>query len=100
MPIKTRNLEALLQKKFGFSQAKTRSIDHRWYELRIPGLPVILTKVSHGASEISGGLESMIARQLRVRRPFFLEMVGCTKDADAYRTQVQEDPYPPFDVGF
>lgn len=100
MPIKTRNLETLLQKKFGFSPAKTRSADHRWYELHIPGLPVIVTKVSHGASEISGGLESMIARQLRVRRPFFLEMVGCTKDADTYRAQVQEDPYPPFDISF
>ncbi len=100
MPIKTRHLESLLQKKFGFSFAKTRSTDHRWYELHIPGLPVIVTKVSHGTSELSSSLESMIARQLRVRRPFFLEMIGCTKSADDYCKQVQEDPYPPFNVGF
>jgi hypothetical protein len=98
MAFKSSEIERLLQSKFGFSPAKGHSSDHRWYELQLPGLPVILTKVSHSKAEIGSNLESKIARQLRVRRPFFEEMIVCTKGLDEYKHQVQTDPYPPFDV--
>jgi hypothetical protein len=100
MPIKTRDLESKLQGKFGFSQSKTRSKDHRWYEIKIPGLPLIATKVSHGAREISSGLESRIAKQLRVRITFFRGMIKCSNNSDAYQKQVNEDPYPPYSTRF
>ena len=100
MPIKTRELESKLQKKFGFSPSETHSKDHRWYELKIPGLPLILTKVSHGISEISSGLESRIARQLRVRTTFFRGMIECSNNSDSYQNQVSKNPYPPDNTNF
>lgn len=100
MPIKVRDFESKLQGKFGFSPSNVRSDDHRWYELKIPGLPLITTKVSHGTKELSSKLEGFIARQLRVRKAFFLGMIKCTNDSEAYQAQVREDPYPPFNVHF
>ncbi len=99
MPVRANELRSLLQNKFGFLKSQTHA-DHDWYEIEIPGIPVIATKVSHGRKEIRRNLESKICRQLRVRKLFFREMVGCTKDKDEYCRQVQEDPYPPFDVLF
>jgi hypothetical protein len=98
MPYKPKEVEAKLQDKFGFSKAVTHSLDHRWYELRLPGLPPILTKISHSREPISPTIESKMARQLRVRHPFFKGMMDCNKSNDDYRRQVREDPYPPFDV--
>lgn len=100
MPIKPRDLERLLQGKYDFVPAEEHSSDHRWYELRLPGLPPILTKISHSRREISDSLLSKISRQLRVRNQFFREMVDCTKTREDYFRQVREDPFPPFDVRF
>jgi hypothetical protein len=44
MPIKPKDLEKLLMNKLHFSPAEEHSEDHRWYELQLLGLPVILTK--------------------------------------------------------
>lgn len=100
MPIKAKKLEQTLTGKLGFSPAPSRSSDHKWYQLEIPGCPIIATKISHGEKEISGKLEGMIARQMRVRRAYLQELVSCTKSAEEYRAQVVTDPYPPADVGF
>ena len=100
MPIRANELERILTNKFGFSPAETRSKDHRWFELQLPDLPTILTKISQGRNEIGKNLEGKIARQLRVRKPFYSEMVGCAKDREDYYLQVSEDPYPPWDVLF
>jgi hypothetical protein len=98
--LKPRELEKTLQGKFDFSPAPNRSSDHRWYELTLPGLPTIATKVSHSRKEIGRNLEGKIARQLRVRKKFFQEMVACTQSQQDYYQQVRTDPYPPFDVRF
>jgi len=100
MPMKIRDLESLLQSKFNFKPSKTRSKDHRWYELEIPGLPIIATKVSHGIKELSDNLEAIIAKQLRVRIKFFRKMFDCSKNLNDYQKKVTEDPYPPFNHGF
>jgi len=98
MPFKPAEIEASLQGKFGFSPAEGHSSDHRWYELCLPGLQPILTMVSHGKKEIDANIEGKMARQLRVRAPFFRGMIRCTKNRDDYCRQVHEDPYPPFDI--
>jgi hypothetical protein len=100
MPRRPRDIENLLQQKFGFSPAKQRSSDHRWYELRLPDLPPILTKVSHTKKEIGPVLEGKIARQLRVHKPYFEGMMDCTRSRTDYYQQVREAPYPPFDIRF
>jgi hypothetical protein len=98
--IKAKQLEQTLTQKLGFRLAPSRSIDHKWYQLEIPGCPIIVTKLSHGEKEISTKLIGMIARQLRVKQTFLLELVVCTKSAEEYQHQVATDPYPPFDIGF
>jgi hypothetical protein len=100
MPHKLQKIERLLQNKFGFSPAKGHSSDHRWYELHLSDLPPILTKVSHSRKELSRGLESAIARQLRVRKQYFRGMVDCTHNCEDYYRQVRETPFPPFDLRF
>ena len=98
MPFRPREVESNLQSKFGFSPAREHSSDHRWYELRLPGLPSILTKVSHRRGEVSRGVEGKIARQCRVRVPYFRGMMDCTKKREDYYQQVQVAPYPPFSI--
>ena len=100
MPIKVKKLEQTLVKKLGFTPAPARSTDHKWYQLEIPGIPVIATKISHGEKELSSMLEAAIARQLRVRTAFLSEVVSCTKRSAEYQTQVKTDPFPPFNKRF
>ncbi len=100
MPIKIRDAERQIQNKFGFEPAAERSPDHRWYKLRLEGLPTISTKFSHSKGDLSPKLEAIIARQLRVTRAFFLDMIRCTRAAQDYERQVREAPVPPWDVWF
>lgn len=98
MPYKPKEVERKLRNKFAFSPAREHSLDHRWFELQLPGLPAILTKVSHNRKEIGANLEGKIARQLRVRVHYFRGMIDCTNTREDYYRQVSEAPYPPFDV--
>jgi len=100
MPYKPKEVERKLRHKFAFSPAKEHSVDHHWFELELPGLPAILTKVSHNRREIGAKLEGKIARQLRVRTPYFRGMINCTNSRSDYYRQVRDAPYPPFDVLF
>ena len=100
MPFRQRDIADLLQNKFGFSPAVGHSSDHLWYELRLPGLPLILTKVSLGRKPASKELESKMARQCRVHRPFFQGMMECTNSREDYYRRVCEAPYPPFEIRF
>ena len=100
MSYKPKEVEGKLGDKFGFSPAKGHSSDHRWFELQLPGLPPILTKVSHSRKEIGPKLQGKIARQLRVRTRYFRGMIKCTNTRKDYYRQVRENPYPPFDVFF
>jgi len=98
MPYKPKEVERKLQDKFLFSPAKGHSLDHHWFELQLPGLPPIFTKVSHSRKEIRAKLEGKIARQLKVRTRYFRGMINCTNSRTDYYRQVGENPYPPFDV--
>jgi hypothetical protein len=99
MSVTNRVFESLIQTKFGFVDAQ-KATDHRWYVLKLEGLPPILTKASHAKAEITGKLESAIAKQLRVRTPFFREMMSCTKSRDEYYEQIRLDPFPGWDTRF
>jgi hypothetical protein len=100
MASKPGEIENVLQVKFGFIRAKGHSSDHHWYELRLKGLPAILTKVSHSKKEIGSQLAGKIARQLRVRKIYFEGMLDCTNSREDYYRQVRGSPFPPFDVRF
>ncbi len=96
MPRKPDDIEQRLLNKFGFTPALNRDPDHRWYELRLEGLPPIRTFLSHGKKEYHRGLEQAVAQQLHVRAPYFDGMMDCTRSSDDYRSQVRSAPFPPF----
>jgi len=100
MPYKPKEVERKLQDKFLFGPAEGHSSDHHWFQLELPGLPAILTKVSHNREEIGAKLEGKIARQLRVHIGYFRGMMDCMNTREKYYRQVRENPYPPFDVLF
>lgn len=95
MPYKPIEIEQMLTGKLGMSPLKA---DHRWFVLQFQGLPAIRTKLSNNKKEVGSGLESRISKQLRVRKPFFNELMDCTKRREDYESQIRTDPYPPFDV--
>lgn len=96
MPKDQHEICALLQTKFGFEEEAGA---HAWFTLELPGLPSIKTHRSR-SKKAGKGLESKMARQVRVRTGFFREMIGCTKSKAEYEQKVREDPYPPWDVRF
>ena len=89
MPLKRKRVESVLQSKFGFEEAPNRSDDHRWFVLRLEGVADIFAFFSHGEREIGKVLEGKIARQLRVSRKFFLDMIECKNDSETYNQQVR-----------
>ncbi len=96
MSRKPGDVERLLCNKFGFARAAHHSSNHRWFELTLPGLPTIFTKVSQGRKDIDPGIESKIAKQIKVRKPFYNMMMDCTRSREDYYAQVTKDPYPPW----
>lgn len=89
MSIKPKELERTLQHKFDFKQAGGHSSDHRWFELKLPGLPTILTKVSHSRKPINKKIEGKIARQLRVRKKYYIGMISCSNSRDDYYMKIK-----------
>jgi hypothetical protein len=100
MPLNSREARKILVSKFAFAEAPGRSDDHRWYELKLDGLPPIATKFSHSMKDIDDTLAGKIARQLRVPRRFLYEMISCKNDKESYYKTVRENPIPPWNHGF
>lgn len=96
MPYKTPDIENKLANKFGFTRSQHKGDDHIRYELKLDGLPIIQTHFSHGSKE-SEKLVGIIARQVRVRKPFFDGMIECSNSKEAYYEMIRKDPYPPFE---
>lgn len=98
MPYKPKEVEALLETKFGFTPAPSHEKNHTWYVLMLPELPPIRTKVEHHRRPIGSKLEGRMARQMRVRPAFYRQMLDCTQSCENYYSKVREDPYPPFEI--
>ncbi len=70
-----------LQKK-GFQE---RQGDHAFYHLFVDGKKtVVSTKISHGEKDIGDKLLGMMARQVRLTRKQFGELVDCPMSAEEY----------------
>ena len=85
-----------LTNKFCFSVSDHKEDGHKWYELKIDGVPIIQTHFSHNNEDIGPKLEDKIRNQLRVRKTFFYGMMDCNKSQDEYYLILRTDPYPPF----
>ena len=98
MPFRPDEIEDRLRHKFGFSDAPGHELNHTWLVLAIPGTPrLVKTKIEHHRGVIGNPIEGRIAKQLRVRAPFFREMIACTKSREDYQRQVQSNPFPPWE---
>jgi hypothetical protein len=87
MPLKRGKVERQLKHKFHFVESKRHSSDHLWLEFKLPGVPVIVTKLSHSRDELRDPLINAMARQLGVKSQFFVGMIDCSKsEADYHRS--------------
>ena len=81
-----RDIDSALTRK-GFE--KTKDGDHYRYYLydQQNGATLAQTKMSHGAlrKTIGAPLLSQMARQLRLTKSQFLDLIDCTLDEDGYR---------------
>jgi len=79
-----RSIDAALRRK-GF--ARSVDSDHVVYRFFSPaGELLTRTKMSHGMREtLSVNLMSLMARQLRLTKSQFLNLIDCTMDENGYR---------------
>ena len=96
MSRRNRDVEESLLTKFQFSKCSTHGDGHRWVELKLDGLPPVLTFFSHTKEDIGSVLWKKIAGQLKVRVNYLDGMIDCTNSREDYYKQIKEDPFPPW----
>ena len=85
MSLKRNEIDSALTTK-GFDKINKKK-DHYYYYLKVDGMDVgIYTKISRGskAREIGEPLISIMAKQLRINKRQFINLVDCTVDYGAY----------------
>ena len=90
-----REVEKTLLNKFAFSAVPEKA-DHRWFRLKLPDLPPILTMFSHTREDIGDTLWKKIATQLRVQSNYLNGMIDCSNSREAYYEKVRSEPNPPW----
>lgn len=98
MPYKAADIEHLLTSVLGFIEDDTHEVGHKWYKLKVEGVPrTIRTKISRSKkTEYGAALESAVAKQLHVRTAFFRDMMAGKKTREDYLIEITTNPYPPF----
>jgi len=89
MPRKSRDVAASLRRK-GFVAG---SGDHAFFTyVTETGLrTAVLTKISHGGNhDISDGLMSQMARQCKLPRARFLDLIDCPMSRAAYENELRQ----------
>jgi predicted RNA binding protein YcfA (HicA-like mRNA interferase family) len=82
MPRSAREVAANLERK-GFVPDEG---DHTFFRLFVGGKNTgIRTKISHGVKEIHDGLLSQMAKQTKLVKKEFLELVDCPMSEERYR---------------
>ena len=86
MPKSAREVTASLERK-GFQK---RGGDHAFFHLYVGGRKTIVsTKVSHGEREISDRLLAVMARQVRLTRKQFNDLIDCPLTLEQYVEQLR-----------
>ena len=81
MPKPAKDVAASLQRK-GFALKEN---DHAFYHLFVDGKKTIVsTKISHGEREISDSLLGMMARQVKLTRRQFNDLIDCPLEFEEY----------------
>jgi predicted RNA binding protein YcfA (HicA-like mRNA interferase family) len=81
MPKAAKEVAAALIKK-GFQKSNSKDV---YYRLYVNGKKTIVyTKISHGEKDIHDGLIGAMARQVKLTRKQFNELIECPLQHDAY----------------
>ncbi len=89
--LKTRKVDTALQRK-GF--VKDNEGHHVYYYFYIEGKKTkIKTKISHGVSEISENLISLMSRQVKLKKKQFVDLVECPLTQQKYQRLLIENKY-------
>ena len=73
-----------------------REGDHHFYSLVVGGMKTgIFTKVSHGEREIGDNLLAQMAKQTKLVKKDFLDLVDCPLSADEYLKKLREGGHLP-----
>jgi len=92
MPLATRNVKRALSSKLRCEEDVKGH--HIFYYFIEDGVRVTSTKVSHGSNrDIQDGIVGQMAKQMGVNRPFFAELVQCTKSRDDYVANIRAGGY-------
>ena len=79
--IKTRQIDGALQSK-GFVRSEK---DHHYYSLYVDGKKTqVWTKISHGGAECGDTLIGLMAKQAKIAKKEFVQLVECTLSGDEY----------------
>lgn len=89
-PLKTDKIESSLVKK-GFS---AENGDHKYYILYCNGKKTqIFTKVSHGKPEIGEPLLGKMAKQVRLSKKDFADLIECPLSKERYMQMMKDQGY-------
>lgn len=92
MPRDAKEVAANLKRK-GFTPDEG---DHTFYRLFVDGKNTgIRTKISHGEKEIHDGLLAQMAKQTKLVKKEFLELVDCPLTLERYLELLRERNYLP-----
>lgn len=87
--LKTRDIRAALTTK-GFIEDPSR--DHIWLNYVPEGKKTrIRTKISHGKDSIGDPLISAMAKQTKINKNDFVDLVSCTLSGKEYYDKVKKD---------
>jgi predicted RNA binding protein YcfA (HicA-like mRNA interferase family) len=85
--LNSKEIEKALKKK-GFTL--NESSDHRRLELWYEDKFVLATKVSHNGQDIDDGLIGQMAKQIKLNKKDFLDLVKCPLSSEAYLNKLSE----------
>lgn len=89
-PLKTDKIKSSLVKK-GFS---AENGDHKYYTLYCNGKKTqIFTKVSHGKPEVGEPLLGMMARQVRLNKDKFADLINSPLSKEEYMQMMKDQGY-------
>ena len=92
MPRDPKEVAANLKRK-GFTPGEG---DHTFYRLFVDGKNTgIRTKISHGEKEIHDGLLAQMAKQTKLVKKEFLELIDCPLTLDQYLELLRERDHLP-----
>lgn len=89
MPLPRADVERALEQKLQMQRVDS---DHRRFYLVFDGRNILHTMTSHGTKyrELGDQLLGLMAKELRVPRKFFVDLVRCTRSRDEYIDQLRQ----------